>query len=125
MTAATLVGLMSVPGLVVLYGGVMQKRWSVNAMMMAFIGFALVLVTWVLFGFKMGFGSPVHLFGAKHGIFANMIGKPASILSAKTEQGQAAVSSTLPPASSWSRWAAASCGSVGTGSTAAPPTTPA
>jgi ammonium transporter, Amt family len=26
MTAATLVGLMSVPGLVVLYGGVMQKR---------------------------------------------------------------------------------------------------
>ena len=28
MTAATLVGLMSVPGLVVLYGGVMQKRWS-------------------------------------------------------------------------------------------------
>src|SRR5581483_12284073 len=30
MTAATLVGLMSVPGLAVLYGGVMQKRWSVN-----------------------------------------------------------------------------------------------
>jgi Amt family ammonium transporter len=30
MTAATLVGLMSVPGLVVLYGGIMQKRWSVN-----------------------------------------------------------------------------------------------
>jgi len=31
MTAATLVGLMSIPGLVVLYGGVMQKRWSVNS----------------------------------------------------------------------------------------------
>ena len=43
MTAATLVGLMSVPGLVVLYGGVMQKRWSVNSMMLAFIAFALVL----------------------------------------------------------------------------------
>src|SRR5205809_7031511 len=42
MTAATLVGLMSVPGLVVLYGGVMQKRSSVNSMMMAFIAFALV-----------------------------------------------------------------------------------
>ena len=27
--------------------------------------------------------------GAKHGIFANMWGKPGSILSAKTEQGQA------------------------------------
>ena len=36
MTAATLVGLMSVPGLVVLYGGVMQKRWSINSMMLTF-----------------------------------------------------------------------------------------
>src|SRR5256714_5249975 len=76
LTAATLVGLMSVPGLVVLYGGVMQKRWSVNAMMMAFIAFALVLVCWVLFGFNMAFGHPIHIFGAHHGFFANMIGIP-------------------------------------------------
>ena len=55
MTAATLVGLMSVPGLVVLYGGVMQKRWSVNSMMMAFVAFALVLLVWVGYGFKMAF----------------------------------------------------------------------
>src|SRR5438309_1573380 len=34
MTAATFVGLMSLPGLAVLYGGVMQKRWSVNSMML-------------------------------------------------------------------------------------------
>ena len=91
LTAATLVGLMSVPGLVVLYGGVMQKRWSVNAMMMSFIAFALVLITWVLFGFKMGFGHPMHIFGAKSGIFANMWGKPGSILSAHGLQDQAAV----------------------------------
>jgi Amt family ammonium transporter len=80
LTAATLVGLMSVPGLVVLYGGVMQKRWSVNSMMMAFIAFALVLVVWVLYGYKLGFGSPIHIFGAKHGFFANMLGKPGAIL---------------------------------------------
>jgi ammonium transporter, Amt family len=91
LTAATLVGLMSVPGLVVLYGGVMQKRWSVNAMMMSFIAFALVLVTWVLFGFKMGFGSPIHIFGAKSGFFANLWGKPESILSAGAMQGQASI----------------------------------
>jgi ammonium transporter, Amt family len=91
LTAATLVGLMSVPGLVVLYGGVMQKRWSVNAMMMSFIAFALVLVTWVLFGFKMGFGSPIHIFGAKSGFFANLWGKPASILSANGLQSQASI----------------------------------
>ena len=64
LTAATLVGLMSVPGLVVLYGGVMQKRWSVNSMMLAFIAFALVLVEWVLYGYKMGFGNPWH--GVSH-----------------------------------------------------------
>src|SRR5438270_3373943 len=81
LTAATLVGLMSVPGLVVLYGGVMQKRWSVNSMMMAFIAFALVLVVWVLYGFKAGFGTPFHIFGSKHGFFASLIGTPGSILS--------------------------------------------
>jgi len=42
MTAATLVGFMSVPGLVVLYGGVMQKRWSINSMMLTFAAFAVV-----------------------------------------------------------------------------------
>jgi Amt family ammonium transporter len=81
LTAATLVGLMSVPGLVVLYGGVMQKRWSVNSMMMAFIAFAIVLIAWVLYAYKLGFGTPMHIFGAKSGFFANLWGKPEAILS--------------------------------------------
>jgi Amt family ammonium transporter len=99
MTAATLVGLMSVPGLVVLYGGVMQKRWSVNSMMMAFVAFALVLIVWVLYGYKMAFGNPMHIFGADNGIFANMWGKPGSILNAGTEEGQAVIPliTTGPP----------------------------
>jgi Amt family ammonium transporter len=88
MTAATLVGLMSVPGLVVLYGGVMQKRWSVNSMMLSFVAFALVLVMWVLYGFKMGFGSPVHLGGGSKGFFSNLVGKPGPVLNALEEQGQ-------------------------------------
>src|SRR5438874_8139393 len=81
MTAATLVGLMSVPGLVVLYGGVMQKRWSVNSMMLAFIAFALVLLVWVLYGFKMGFGSPIHIFGvsAPKTFLGNFLGKPGPV----------------------------------------------
>lgn len=91
MMAATLVGLMSVPGLVVLYGGVMQKRWSVNAMMMSFIAFALVLIIWVLFGFRMAFGHPIHFFGASGGIFANLLGKPASVLDAGTLEQQASI----------------------------------
>jgi ammonia channel protein AmtB len=78
LTAATLVGLMSIPGLVVLYGGVMQKRWSVNSMMMAFVAFAIVLVLWVLVGFKMGFGEPVHIFGHKTGFLGNCRKKNSS-----------------------------------------------
>jgi ammonium transporter, Amt family len=80
MTAATLVGLMSIPGLVVLYGGVMQKRWSVNSMMMAFVAFAIVLILWCLFAFKMAFGDPMHVLGDS-GFLGNMWGKPGSILS--------------------------------------------
>ena len=79
MTAATFVGLMSVPGLVVLYGGVMQKRWSINSMMLTFAAFATVLVVWMLWGFKMGFGSPFHGL-AHHGFFANIVGKPGPSL---------------------------------------------
>lgn len=89
LTAATLVGLMSIPGLVVLYGGVMQKRWSVNSMMMAFVAFAIVLILWCLFAFKMAFGSPMHIFGADSGFLGNMWGKPGSILGSANELGQA------------------------------------
>jgi Amt family ammonium transporter len=90
MTAATLVGLMSVPGLVVLYGGVMQKRWSINSMMLSFAAFATVLILWVLWGFKMGFGSPFHGISS-HGFLGNFIGKPGSILSPSAEQGRASI----------------------------------
>ena len=88
LTAATLVGLMSVPGLVVLYGGVMQKRWSINSMMLTFAAFAIVLVLWVLWAFKMGFGAPFH--GLSHsGFFGNFIGKPGPVLGHTAEQTQA------------------------------------
>src|SRR6188472_1320814 len=87
LTAASLVGLMSIPGLVVLYGGVMQKRWSVNSMMMAFVAFAIVLVLWVLVGFKMGFGEPIHL--ADSGFFGNFWGQPESILNSHSLLEQA------------------------------------
>ena len=97
MTAATLVGLMSVPGLVVLYGGVMQKRWSINSMMLTFAAFATVLIVWFLWAFKMGFGSPFHGISS-HGFFANILGKPGASLGHQAEQGQAAIplATTVP-----------------------------
>ncbi len=98
LTAATLVGLMSVPGLVVLYGGVMQKRWSVNSMMLAFVAFALVLVVWVLYGFDMAFGNPWHGL-SDSGFFGNFIGQPGPVLNHTALQGQAVIPlvSTGPP----------------------------
>ncbi|KAI3442133.1 Ammonium transporter [Psidium guajava] len=56
LTAATLVGLQSVPGLMILYGGGVKKKWAVNSAFMAFYAFACVLVCWVLWGYEMSFG---------------------------------------------------------------------
>ena len=98
LTAATFVGLMSVPGLVVLYGGVMQKRWSVNSMMLSFAAFALVLVVWVLWAFDMGFGNPWHGVSSGGGsdlghFFGSFIGQPGPVLDHIKEQVQATIPS--------------------------------
>jgi ammonium transporter, Amt family len=80
MTAATLVGLMSIPALAVLYGGLVQKKWAMNTMMMVFCTFCLVLITWVLWAYKMGFGTP---------LISSFVGDPRMILDAGNLQGQA------------------------------------
>lgn len=82
LTAATLVGLMSLPGLAVLYGGLVQRKWAVNTMIMAFSGFCMVLIVWVLWAFKMGFGEPW---------IGTFLGKPGTVLGAMSEQGQASL----------------------------------
>ena len=80
LTAATLVGLMSIPALAVLYGGIVQRKWAMNTVLMVFSTFCLTLIVWVLWAFKMGFGEPwIHTF----------LGKPGTILGAGGEQGQA------------------------------------
>ena len=84
MTAATFVGLMSVPGLVVLYGGVMQKRWSINSMMLTFAGFSVVLVVWTLWAFNMGFGHPM-VKTTVAGSPSGFVGVPHTALSSNQE----------------------------------------
>lgn len=86
LTAATLVGLMSIPGLAVLYGGLVQKKWAVNTMLMAFSGFSAVLIVWVLWAFKMGFGSPINL---GPGILGLFVGHPGPVLDHLSQQSQA------------------------------------
>jgi Amt family ammonium transporter len=87
LTAATLVGLMSLPGIAILYGGLVQRKWAVNTMLMAFTGFSLVLVVWVLWGFNMGFGTPWT--SSWPGILGSFVGEPRTILGHAAEQAQA------------------------------------
>ncbi len=57
LTAATVVGLQSVPGLVVLYGGIVKKKWAINSAFMSLYAFAAVLIAWILWAYNMGFGT--------------------------------------------------------------------
>ncbi|KAH6815826.1 ammonium transporter 2 [Perilla frutescens var. frutescens] len=59
LTAAAMVGLQSVPGLVILYGSIVKKKWAVNSAFMALYAFASVLVCWVLWAYQMSFGKPM------------------------------------------------------------------
>ncbi len=96
LTAATLVGLMSIPGLAVLYFGVMKKKWGVNSMLMTFYAFAMVLVVWCFWGYSMGFGLPWKL---GPGILSAVVGLPRPVLTPSAMQNQAYIpllASALP-----------------------------
>ncbi|OAA68274.1 Ammonium transporter [Niveomyces insectorum RCEF 264] len=74
LTAASLVGLQSVPGLVVLYAGIMKKKWAINSAFMAFYAFAAVLICWVLWAYEASFGEYMLPF----------VGKPNNVLGIDT-----------------------------------------
>src|SRR6202035_4573644 len=56
---------------------------AVNTMLMAFTGFSLVLVVWVLWVFKMGFGDPLKL---GPGILRAAVGIPHTILGTNNQE---------------------------------------
>ena len=102
LTAATFVGLMSLPGLAVLYASIVPKKWAVNVLGMMFAGFSLVMVIWFLYAYKLGFGANSFGGGVKDGVqtqltgvggwthfIDNFWGKPGPITSPLGEQGQA------------------------------------
>jgi Amt family ammonium transporter len=90
MAAATFVGLQSVPGLVILYGGIVKRKWAINSAFMAMYAFAAVMVVWVLWAYNMSFGEQWFPFW----------GKPHPAISAGFMLGQATVpaaASGMPP----------------------------
>lgn len=62
------------PGLVVLYAGLMKKKWAINSAFMAFYAFAAVLVCWVLWAYDAAFGEEMLPF----------VGKPNNVLGINT-----------------------------------------
>ncbi|RDX68691.1 Ammonium transporter 3 member 1, partial [Mucuna pruriens] len=56
LTTSTLVGLQSVPGLIILYGSIVKKKWALNSAFMALYAFGAVLVCWVGWCYQMSFG---------------------------------------------------------------------
>uniref|UniRef100_N1R494 Ammonium transporter 2 member 1 n=1 Tax=Aegilops tauschii TaxID=37682 RepID=N1R494_AEGTA len=68
LTAATFVGIQSMPGLVVLYGSIVKKKWAVNSAFMALYAYASSLLVWVLVGFRMAFGERLLPFWGKAGV---------------------------------------------------------
>src|SRR5271157_4741947 len=95
LAAATFVGLQSIPGLTILYGGIVKKKWAINSAFMSMYAFASVLVVWVLFDYNMAFG-PAWLSVAGQ----SFLGTPSLGTSAAFTLGQATIpeaASGMPP----------------------------
>lgn len=65
LTASTLVGLQSMPGLVIIYASIVKKKWAVNSAFMALYAFAAVLICWILLCYRMAFGDKLLPFWGK------------------------------------------------------------
>jgi Amt family ammonium transporter len=97
LTAATLVGMMSIPALAILYAGLVKKKWALNSAVMCFYAFSVVLIAWSLWGYNMSFGDPAKL---GPGMLSAFVGIPHPAIGAASEIGQANIplaGSGFPP----------------------------
>ncbi|MEM1646558.1 MAG: hypothetical protein QXL96_12035, partial [Ignisphaera sp.] len=56
LIAATLVGLQSVPGLMLYYAGLTKRKYAVNTVLMLIYAFGAVLLIWTIAGYNFAFG---------------------------------------------------------------------
>ena len=95
LTAGTFVGLQSIPGLAILYAGLVKKKWALNSAVMCFYAFSIVLITWSLWGYNSSFGTQWLTIAGQ-----GFLGFPSPAIGAAQEIGQAvipAAASALPP----------------------------
>ncbi len=96
LTAATFVGMQSIPALAILYAGLVKKKWALNSAVMCFYAFSIVLITWSLWGYNMSFGNVIPSLPA----WLQILGIPGPAIGAATEIGQASIplaASGMPP----------------------------
>jgi Amt family ammonium transporter len=55
MLSTLLVILMTVPGLALFYGGLVRSKNMLSVLMQVFVGFSLIVVLWVLYGYSLAF----------------------------------------------------------------------
>lgn len=68
MISAALVGMQGMPGLVLLYAGIVKRKWALNSAFMALYAFAAVMPCWVLWAYKMAFGRKLLPFWGRAGL---------------------------------------------------------
>jgi ammonium transporter, Amt family len=87
LLCATLVLMMTIPGLALFYGGMVRRKNVLSTLMQSFILVAVVSIQWVLFGYSLAFSPGSALVGALS--WAGLSGVSAS-------QPYAAYSATVP-----------------------------
>src|SRR5688500_15424111 len=63
MVATALVILMTIPGLALLYGGMVRAKNSLPVLMQVFVTFCVLAVVWVIYGYSITFSGGNAFFG--------------------------------------------------------------
>jgi ammonium transporter, Amt family len=74
LTSATLVLMMTGPGLALFYGGLVRKKNVLATMMQSFAMMALVTLVWALVGYSLSFGAGNSFIGGFHNLFLHGVG---------------------------------------------------
>ncbi|KAK6152944.1 hypothetical protein DH2020_012583 [Rehmannia glutinosa] len=99
MISATLVGLQTIPGLVILYGSIVKKKWAVNSAFMALYAFAAVVLCWVAWAYKMSWGtgsSPSGASRSRPGRASSSVGRLAATVHRFSKNGTVETAMVAP-----------------------------
>ena len=71
LVCTALVGLMSIPGLALFYGGLVRAKNMLSVLMQVFVIFSLMMVLWFVYGYSLAFTEGNAFFGGFSKLFLN------------------------------------------------------